>query len=107
MKLTIRERIHLYGALPREEHVATLKIVRELRESLSFSEEENKKYGITQMDDQLTWNEVLEKKEAPEGFEIPMGEKATDVVVNTLRKIEESGKFPDVLLTVWEKFIKD
>jgi len=42
MKLNILERTRLLEALPAQENILTLKILRKLRETLSFSEEELK-----------------------------------------------------------------
>jgi len=44
MKLTILERTQLLGALPEKEDILTIKILRKLRETLSFSEEELKSF---------------------------------------------------------------
>lgn len=47
MQLDIMERVKLLEALPPEGDLLTLKIVRKLREALSFSEEELKTFGKT------------------------------------------------------------
>lgn len=44
MKLTIVERTRLLEVLPAQENILTLKILRKLRETLSFSEEELKTF---------------------------------------------------------------
>lgn len=44
MKLTILERTQLLEALPEREDILTIKILRKLRETLSFSEEELKSF---------------------------------------------------------------
>lgn len=46
MELTITERLKLAEILPTRENILTLKIVRKLREALSFSEEELKSMGV-------------------------------------------------------------
>jgi len=46
MKLTILERIKLLEVLPPQGDLTTLKILRKLRESLSFSEEELKHFSV-------------------------------------------------------------
>lgn len=45
MKLTILERMKLLEALPEKSDILTIKILRKLRETLSFSEEELKAFG--------------------------------------------------------------
>jgi len=47
MELDIMERVKLLEALPSEGDLLTLKILRKLRESLSFSEAELKTFGAT------------------------------------------------------------
>ncbi len=47
MKLTIAERIKLLEALPPQGDILTLKILRKLRETLSFSEQELKSFDIS------------------------------------------------------------
>ena len=47
MKLTIFERTRLLGILPPQGDILTLKILRKLRESLSFSEEELKTFSVS------------------------------------------------------------
>ena len=46
MKLTLVERFKLLELLPTQENILTLKIVRKLRETLSFNEEELKLMGV-------------------------------------------------------------
>ncbi len=47
MKLTMAERIKLLETLPPQGDILTLKILRKLRETLSFSEEELKSFDIS------------------------------------------------------------
>lgn len=102
MKLMVMERILLLGILPNEGNFVTLKIVRKLREDLSFSEEEIKRLSIRQEDERILWNAAAED---PEGAEIPIGEKAADVVVEALKKLDREEKLTEQLLSVWEKFV--
>ena len=46
MELTTVERLKLVEILPSQENILTLKIIRKLRETLSFSEEELKLMGV-------------------------------------------------------------
>jgi hypothetical protein len=102
VKLTVSERIVLLGVLPREGNFLTLKIVRQLRESLSFNEEELKKLSIVQQGDRITWNA---ESESPEGEEIAIGEKVTDLIVETLKSLDKSNKLTDQHFSIYEKFI--
>ncbi len=60
MKLTVLERVMLGQILPAETNFVQYKIINGLRLLISFSEEENKKFGIVQDFDktgqgQVTW----------------------------------------------------
>ena len=46
MKLTILDRITITGILPKKSDFVTLRIVKELKKRLSFTEEERKEYGL-------------------------------------------------------------
>ena len=98
MKLSVGERIVILSLLPTEGSFATLKILNQLRLGLSFTEEELKKWGITEIEGRATWQEDAE-------VEIPIGEKATDIVVAALKKRDKEQKLPLQAIGVYEKFI--
>jgi hypothetical protein len=101
VKLNVLERIMLLTCLPAEGNLVTLKIVRQLREALSFNEEEIKDLEI-QVDENVTrWNSA---KDGPDGNDIPIGEKATDLVVASLKKLDEQGKLTQQHISLCEKF---
>jgi hypothetical protein len=104
MKLTVLERITLLGVLPAEGDFVTLKIVRELRENLSFGEDEIKDLKVKQTDQRITWDV---RAEVPGGKDIKIGEKATDVIVAALRKLDTEKKLIDQQFTIFEKFVKE
>jgi hypothetical protein len=103
MKLTVIERISLLGVLPTEGNFVTLKIVRQLREALSFTESEIKTLSIRQEGDQVMWNALAE---APGGAEIVIGEKATEIIAESLKKLDQQGKLTEQLISVYEKFVE-
>ena len=102
MKLTVFERVVLLGILPEQGNFLTLKIVRQLREGLSFTETELKALDLKQNGDQVTWNPAAAN---PEGTEIIIGEKATDIIVEALKKLNDEGKLMEQHFTLYEKFI--
>ena len=98
-KLTILERLLLLGILPPTGDLMTIRIVRKLRESLSFTEEELVTHNVEQHENgQVTWTEVGEPKE------IELGAKAMDAVVKALEKLDKDGKVEEKHLTLFEKF---
>jgi hypothetical protein len=103
MRLTVLERIVLLGVLPGEGNFITLKIVRQLREALSFTEEELKDLSLQQVGEQVTWNAAAAD---PEGTEISIGEKATDLIVESLKKLNEENKLTQQHFSLYEKFVE-
>ena len=102
MQLTVIERIGLLSILPEHGNFITLKIIRQLREALSFTEDEIKVLEIKQDGNQVVWNPAVN----PEGTNIPVGEKATDVIVDSLKKLNEENKLTAQHLTLYEKFVE-
>lgn len=100
MKLSVAERFVLLGVLPAEGNFVTLKIVRQLREALSFDEDEAKVLGLKQDGERVTWNPDVEQEK-----EIPIGEKATDIVVAAIKKLDDEKKLTDQHYTLYEKFM--
>jgi len=100
MELSIKERLMALGALPAEGDYSTLKILNQLRLSLSFSEKEVADWGIESdlEDNRTTWT-------TDEVVEIPIGEKATDIIVSSLKKLNKEKKLNADMLTLYEKFI--
>jgi len=108
MKLKLAERFVLLGLLPKEGNFATLKVVRQLKESLSLTEDEIKHYEVKQVakengDVQLTWN--TEKAKTDKEFEF--GEFSVDMLKAKLRKLEEDSKLEEKHFTVYEKFVEN
>ena len=99
MELNILERLLLLGILPPEGNLTTIKIVRKLREDLSFSEDEIAKYSITQhADGRVTWEAGGDEK----AFEF--GAKAREAIVKALEKLDKDGKVEERHLSLFEKF---
>ena len=101
MLLKVLDRITLLGVLPVQGDYTTLKIVRKLRESLSFSEEELKALSITQIENRITWDQ-----QADEGKEVQIGEKATDLIVDSLKKLDKEKQLTDQHYSLYEKFVE-
>ena len=102
MKFNIKDRLALLTILPKEGNITTLKIVRKLREDLSFSEEEHKILNFRTMENGMTlWNEDPSVKK-----EIEVGEKATDVIIGTLKNLDKSNKLHEDHLSLWDLFIE-
>jgi len=102
MELQISERLVLLSILPVEGDFTTLKIVRKLRESLSFNEEEHKLYKFKQEEGKVFWD-----NDAGDSKDIDIGEKAQDIIVNALEKLNQDKKLRDEHFSLYEKFVGD
>jgi hypothetical protein len=100
MELGVFDRLILLNILPKEGDFTTLKIVRKLREDLSFSEEEHKALNFQQDEGNIKW-----QSEADKPKEIQFGEKATDLIVSTLKKLNTDKKLTEQHFNLYSKFI--
>jgi hypothetical protein len=121
MHLNVKERLVLLDALPKEGNLTTIKLVRQLRESLSFTEEEHTILQFKVQDGQARWlqeygegvpvPEGMTKKEAQnllealnEGVEIEIGIQALQVARESLDTLNEAGKLGEQHISLCEKF---
>lgn len=100
MILSVEERLVILSLLPVEGDYATLKILTDLRLSLSFTEKETKDWGLS-----VDTATKLTRWEKNEESEIPIGEKATDIIVDALKRRDREKKLPVQAMGVYEKFI--
>ncbi len=101
MLLTVQERMVLPSLLPVEGNFLTLKILRELREALSFNEAEMKEFGVEQEGTQVRWDAAKAKEK-----DITIGDTMKGVVVTALKKLDSDGKLRNEHLTLFEKFVE-
>lgn len=100
MNMSVLERLITLSILPKEGDFATLRVLQSLKMALSFTEDELNTFGITSDPEtqQTHW-------EVDEDTEIPIGEKATDIIVEALKKLDSQKKLPEEAMGVYEKFI--
>jgi hypothetical protein len=101
MKLCVKDRIVLLGILPATGDFLTLKIVRQLREALSFSEEETKSLKLSNDGQQVKW-----EAEADPMKDIQIGEKAMDLIVASLKKLDEKKELNQDTFGLYEEFVQ-
>lgn len=100
MELNVFDRLILLNILPKEGDFTTLKIVRKMREDLSFTEDEHKALQFTQEDGNIKWDKA---GDVPR--QINFGEKATDLIVSTLKKLNTDKKLSEQHFNLYEKFV--
>ncbi len=100
MKLTLLERLTLQKVLPKESNFTTLKVLNALKLALAPSEEEFKEFGIEVGEGKATWNEKgLEERE------VEIGEKATDIIKESLIELDKNKRLSVDHISLYEKFI--
>lgn len=101
MEITVKDRLALLDILPKEGNIITLKVMRELRESLSFSEEEIKQYDLRVTDKGMVsvrTDMLLSVKD------IQMGDKAKEIIQDTLKKLNSQNRLKEDHINLWDKF---
>jgi len=97
--MTVHQRLLLLGILPEEGNLTTIRIVRELREALSFSESEHEALKFRVEDGRVFWeDDVVGDKD------IDIGPKAADVVRDALGELDKAGKLKVEHLPLCELF---
>lgn len=134
MELSVLERLKLLECLPREGDYTTIKIVRELREALSFKENEHIEFGIETFDPgqcmecdytgfaaaddscpqchggkfkKSGQQQINWNLEASRNVKIDIGVKGKGIVVKTLEELSKSNGVTEQHVTLFEKFIGD
>ena len=99
IELNVIERLALLQLLPNEGNLLTLRIVRQLREDLSFDEAEHAALQFRQEGDQLRWNVAANEDKA-----VPFGAKAMQLIQDKLGKMNDEGKLREEHLSLCDKF---
>jgi hypothetical protein len=101
MKLSVKDRIVLLGILPATGDFLTLKIVRQLREELSFTEEETKILNLQNDGQQVKWD-----AEADPMKDVEIGVTAADLIVASLKKLDEKKELTQETFELYEIFVQ-
>lgn len=99
MKLMIEERCARLAVLPQEGDITTLRIIRDLRNELSWTEDETKKVNLRQEGASILWD-----KNADEGKDIDIGAKAAELILKGFQQVSMAKTMPLAYLAVYEKF---
>jgi hypothetical protein len=106
--LNVPERIHMLSILPQEGDVTSLRIVRELRESLSLTEEEHREFGIETVQNgaQVTYRwKNADAALRPREFQFKP--KALAVISETLKRLNNEKRLRAEWLPLYEAFVED
>ncbi len=102
MRLNVVDRLILLSILPREGDVITLRVLRDLKSGLSFSEEE-----LAALQFQNTEQGTIWRREADKEIEIGLGQKANQLICDAFRELNDKKGLKLEFLPTYEKFIKE
>jgi len=103
MELTILDRILLAQILPPEGNIVTLRIVRDLRRDLSFSEEEIAKCRITEDKE----NNITNWYDTEYKADVKIGAKAKEIIKGMLEDLNAKGKLKEDYIPLYEAFVEN
>ncbi len=100
MELTVAERLILLAILPKEGDYTTLKIVSNLKQTLSFSEDEHKKLKFVAEGQSIRWESSAKQEKL-----IEIGDKAKEILASALKELDKSKKLQENQIPLYEKFL--
>ena len=100
MQLGVKSRLFLLNIVPTAGNYTTLRVVQDLKSALSFTEEEHKALKFVTKGDMTTWDE---KSNHP--VDIPIGEKAEDVIKDALRDLDSQKKLIVDFMPLYAHFV--
>ena len=101
MELRVKDRIVLLQILPKEGNFLTFKSVRELRDKLHFSEQDDQDFGIEEEDGQVKWSA---DKDVPREFTFSKMQR--EVVEKALTDLEKQNKLDDNTFDLYAQFVE-
>ena len=91
----------LLNILPPEGSITIMKLMRVLKEELSFNEAENKALDFKQEDGMLRWNE-----DADIVKDVKIGEIMTELIKKELKTLNDEEKLTDAHVDLYDKFME-
>jgi hypothetical protein len=102
MELTVKERLVLMQMLPKEANFTTLKIMRKLREELSFDEEEHKVLNFKTDGGRMIWDFNM-----PVMKDVQVGDMMMELIKSDLKKRDKDSKLTEDQFSLFEKFVEN
>ena len=100
MELRVDERLVLLSTLPTEGSLTTIKIVKDLRNDLSFTEAEHQVLNFREENDQVMWDLGVDE------VDIDIGPKAHVLIADLLTDLADNEKLTEGHLAVYDKFVE-
>jgi hypothetical protein len=99
MKLNIKERVLLLSLAPAKGDIVLLRLVQELNNALSFTEEEIKTANIQTINDRIIWEKDFEK-------DINIPDPIKNKIKEGLQTLSDKGELTLDYLSLWDKFFQ-
>ncbi len=100
MLLSVYDRLILLNILPAEGDITTIRIIRDLRAELSFSEEEHQALQFKQNGPEVKWINEADKPK-----EVNIGIKASQIIEESFLKLNAQKKLTEAHIPIYEKFV--
>ncbi len=102
MKLSVLDRVSLLNILPKEGDVTSLRLVRETREDLSFSDAERDELKFKRFPTgHMRWEDDNNITK-----DIELGDTVTGMIVVALKQLNEKKKLLEEYLDLYERFVE-
>lgn len=98
IEMTIPERLHTMGILPKEGNFLTLRVTRELIAKIGFSADEIKIFEITEENGLVQWNAEINTNVA-----IDFLDSELDIIKKELLRMDAESRLNMNLFSVYEK----
>ena len=102
MELSVFDRVMLLNILPESGDILTLRIVRKLREELSFTEAELAEFELTHNDGYVQWN-----KEKVRSKNVEFGAKAKKMVRDALTEKSKNKQLTEQYVEIFDRFVDE
>jgi hypothetical protein len=100
MELDVKQRLMLLQVVPVDGvRMTDLRIARELQLKLSFTEEEQQRYGFAQQGDRMEWD-----TEADVPVDIKIGPRGHVLIQDALKKMDEEKTLTVDHVDLWDLF---
>ena len=101
MVLSVKDRILILNILPQKSDIVTLRVVRELGETISFTETDIEKYKIKTHNDIHTWDITVDQD-----AEFKIGQAALGIIVSELKKLSDNKELTMDMIDLYKKFVE-
>lgn len=102
--LTVRQRVDLNGVLPREANFTAIKMIREVREALSFSDSDHKKIDLKyHANGSIRWSQLKAKLLKKKKVEI--APTICELIKESLKELDKQNKLTEDHIELFDMFV--